>query len=87
MVREQRKAKVLGIGLDSDGEARLTRGRNFELIGGTRDTHESMQEKCIRMDEKLKQRGKELEDLEVQEFLDLTAECKMNMLRPTGKQK
>ncbi|MGB2823722.1 MAG: hypothetical protein WBF17_22260 [Phycisphaerae bacterium] len=81
MVSERRKAKLLGLGLDNDDECvRITRGKNFELRGGSRDTHEGMQEKCVKFNEKLDAKGKELGDLEHREFLDMAAECKMNVL-------
>jgi uncharacterized protein YbbC (DUF1343 family) len=80
MVSERRKAKLLGIGLDhEDDEVRLTRGKNFELVGGSEDTHASMQEKCTKFNEKLDAKGKALEDLEHGEFLDMAAECRMNV--------
>ena len=82
MYREQRRAKLLGFGLDGDEHVRVTRGRNFELHGGSEETHESMQEKCIRFNEKLDARGKELGDLEQAEFLDMAAECKMTVVVP-----
>ena len=41
-----------------------------------------MQEKCIKLNEKLDERGKRLEDLERGEFLDLAAECDMRVKPP-----
>jgi hypothetical protein len=83
VVRRQKKAVLLGLGLDNDdGHVRLTRGRNFHLVGGSQETHEGMQEKCIKLNEKLDQKGKELEDLDGQEFLDMAAECRMNVVPP-----
>ena len=46
---------------------------------GTSETHGEMQEQCIRFDEKIKQRGKELGELDRQEFLDIALECDMNV--------
>jgi hypothetical protein len=81
VVRERSKSKVLGLGLDAkDEHVRITRGKNFELLGGSKDTHEQMQEKCIKLNEKLQERGKELDDLEHQEFLDLASQCQMNVV-------
>ena len=81
MVQERSKAKLLGLGLDNDdGQVRLTRGKNFQLVGGSHDTHRSMQEKCVRFNEKLDEKGKQLEELEKQEFEDLAGECEMNVL-------
>lgn len=79
MVSRIRKASLLGIGLDNDdGQVRLTSGRNFKLVGGSQETHEQMQEKCIKFNEKLDSRGKELGELQRDEFLDLADECGMN---------
>ena len=86
MVQErerQRRRGLLGVGLDNeDGQVRVTRGPNFHLVGGSHETHESMQEKCVRFNEKLDQRGKRLDDLGRKEFLDLAAECEMNVAVP-----
>ncbi len=84
MVRRRGNAKLLGFGLDNDDEKlRITRGENFHLVGGSDDTHKSMQEKCVKFNEKLDAREKDLDDLEHQEFLDLAADCNMNV--PTLK--
>jgi methylase of polypeptide subunit release factors len=83
VVSDRQKAKLLGVGLDNDdGQVRLTRGKNFELVGGSEQTHASMQEKCIKFNEKLDAKGKALESLERQEFLDMAAECRMNVVVP-----
>jgi len=77
------KAMLLGVGLDGeDGHVRATRGENFHLVGGSHETHEQMQEKCIKFNEKLKKREKRLEDLHSKEFLDIAAECQMNVVTP-----
>ena len=81
MARDLRQAKLLGLGLDSDdGHVRLTRGKNFHLLGGSQDTHEKMQESCIRFNEKLDARGKDLAGLEGSELRDLARECDMNLM-------
>ena len=81
----RRKAKLLGVGLDGDDEhVRITRGHNFHLVGGSHETHQNMQDKCIRFNEKLDDKGKELAHLEADEFLELASECEMNVLRPPG---
>lgn len=81
MVEERKKASLLGLGLDGkDGQIRITRGKNFHLLGGSHETHQVMQEKCIKFNEKLDSRGKELEHLEQKEFLDIAAECEMNVV-------
>ena len=81
-----KKTVLLGLGLDNDdGHLRLTRGKNFHLVGGSQDTHNAMQEKCIKFNEKLDTRGKQLENLDSGEFLDLAEECQMNVISPPSK--
>jgi seryl-tRNA(Sec) selenium transferase len=75
------KALLLGVGLDSDGHKRVTRGGNFALVGGSQETHEQMTEKAIKINEKLKARGKQLEEVSREEFDDIAHE--VGLRRPT----
>ena len=50
------KALLLGVGLDSDGHKRVTTGPGLALIGGSKETHEVMTEKAIKIQEKIKAR-------------------------------
>jgi hypothetical protein len=85
--KKAKRAKILGLGLDGeDGIVRVTRGKNFHLLGGSSDTHQSMQEKCLKFNEKLDSKGKELEQLEVKEFLELAAECEMPVAVPRRRE-
>ena len=70
----KRKAALLGVGLDSDGHKRVTTGPNFALVGGTQETHEAMTEQAIKINEKLKERGKRLDDVSHEEFDDIAHE-------------
>ena len=70
----KRKALLLGVGLDSDGKKRITTGPNFALFGGTEETHEQMTEKALKINEKLKARGKQLADVGHDEFDDIAHE-------------
>ena len=76
------KAMMLGVGLDSDGHKRITTGDNFVLAGGTKDTHEEMTEKTIKINEKLKARGKQLETVTREEFDDIAHEVGFKKLPP-----
>jgi hypothetical protein len=71
--KKKAKAIMLGLGLDSDGHKRITTGPNFALLGGTKETHEVMTEKAIKINEKLAARGKELEQVSREEFDDIAA--------------
>ena len=68
-----KKAMMLGVGLDSDGHKRLTTGPNFALVGGSKETHEEMTEKAIKINEKLLAKGKQLEQVTSEEFDDIAA--------------
>jgi hypothetical protein len=72
--KKKRKATLFGLGLDSDGSRRVTTGPNFALVGGTRETHEVMTEKAIKINEQLKARGKQLEEVSREEFDDIAHE-------------
>jgi hypothetical protein len=65
------KAVMLGVGMDSDGHKRVTTGENFALVGGSKETHEAMTEKVIKINEKLAAKGKRLEEVSSSEFDDL----------------
>ena len=69
--KQQRKAMLLGLGLDSDGHKRVTTGPNFALVGGKQETHEEMTEKAIKINEKLTAKGKTLENVSKEEFDDI----------------
>ena len=73
---------MLGVGLDSDGHKRVTRGDNFALVGGSKDTHEQMTEKAIKINEKLKARGKELHEVSGSEFDDIAHEVGLKRSPP-----
>ena len=79
---KKRKALILGVGLDSDGRRRVTTGPNFALVGGTEETHELMTEKAVKLNEKLKQRGKRLEEVSAKEFDDLAGEVGLKPVKP-----
>jgi hypothetical protein len=83
--KKKGKAMMLGVGLDSDGHKRITTGENFALVGGTEETHEVMTEKVIKINEKLKSRGKELETITGKEFDDIAQEVGLKKVAPQKK--
>jgi hypothetical protein len=80
--KKKRKAILLGVGLDSDGHKRLTTGPNFALVGGTEETHAVMTEKAVKINEKLKARGKQLENVSHEEFDDIAHEVGLKPVKP-----
>lgn len=82
--KKKRRAMMLGVGLDSDGHKRVTTGPNFALVGGSEETHDRMTEKAVKINEKLKSRGKELHEVSHEEFDDIAHE--VGLKRAGGKQ-
>lgn len=71
------KALLVGVGLDNkDGHVRVTKGPNFQLVGGSEETHEAMQETAVKFNEELSRRGKRLEDVGPSEFVDLIGKAR-----------
>ena len=85
--KKKGKTVMLGVGLDTDGHKRITTGENFALVGGTEETHEVMTEKIIKINEKLKARGKRLENVSREEFTDIALEVGLKQVPSPGKKK
>jgi hypothetical protein len=67
-----KSAALLGLAFDNDdGHKRLTRGDNFVLYGGSHQTHAVMQETALKINERLDERGKRLEDVSIDELRDI----------------
>ena len=65
-------AALFGLGLDNqDGHKRITTGEKFAILGGSAETHEKMTETVVKTFEELKQRGKELEQVEPTELAEI----------------
>ena len=79
---KKNQAVLLGVGLDSDGHKRVTRGPNFALVGGSQNTHEEMTEKAIKINEKLGAKGKSLETVTREEFDDIAQEVGLKRHEP-----
>jgi hypothetical protein len=70
--KEERIVGFVGVGLDNtDEHKRITRSEHFLLVGGSKDTHERMQDTAIRFSEKLRERGKSLQETPVDEVLEI----------------
>ena len=69
------KAALLGLAFDADdGQKRITRGPNFLLAGGSKETHGMLQETAIKINERLDKAGKQLSDVSVNELRDIVAD-------------
>jgi len=80
MVDRNIKSLLLGLGFDcQDSHCRITRGDNFRLYGGSKDTHSLMQEKAIKFNEQLKQKGKSLDEITRPELMDIAQKIGLKM--------
>ncbi len=70
-MQRKKKSHLLGLGLDGDGQKRITSAENFSIVGGTEETHEIMTETAMKTFEDLKRRGKELEEASPEELSDI----------------
>jgi hypothetical protein len=51
-------ALLLGVGFDAEpGEKRVTKGRDFLMVGGSEETHDRLTEHAIKLNEELDRRG------------------------------
>lgn len=67
-----KRSFLLGLGFDAkDGHKRITKGKNFYIFGGSKQTHQLMQEKCIKFNEELNRRHKTLDDISKDEFYNI----------------
>lgn len=66
------KALLLGLGLDGkDGHIRITKGPNFRLLGGSEDTHATMQDKVMDFNKELGRKKKTLDEINREEFAEI----------------
>lgn len=70
-----KSASLLGIAFDAnDGQTRLTRGKNFAVVGGSEQTHDVMRETAVKINEHVDRSGKRLEDVSINELRDICQE-------------
>jgi hypothetical protein len=67
-----RSAALLGLGFDNhDGHKRFTTGEQFAIVGGSEETHGRMTETVVKTFEELKQRRKQLHQVEPAELAEI----------------
>jgi len=61
--------RLLGVGFDTeDGHTRITKGENHDVLMGSAESHEYLQELIGKIEDELKNRGLTLEDIPPDEF-------------------
>lgn len=68
---------LIGLGFDGDdGHVRISRGKNFYLVGGSEVTHEEMQETALKFNEKVDERGKKLREINGHELDEIVKDLR-----------
>jgi hypothetical protein len=75
--RSRRNRCILGLGLDSDGHARVTRSEHYVLLGGSGETHERMQEEVERFCFSLRRQGTDLQRASPREMLRAVRDARL----------
>jgi len=70
----KKKAHLFGVAMPDDEHKRITQAEKFSIVGGSEEVHETMSEVAIKTFEKLKKKGKELEEVEPKELSDIIIE-------------
>jgi len=75
MKKSREERVIIGCGLDGDGHTRITTGDNFILQGGTKETHERMQEITVKINEKLCRKHKSIDEVSSREVVEIIKEA------------
>ena len=71
----KRIIRLLGVCFDGDdGHVRITEGKDFDVLMGSDESHEYMNELITRIEAELSRRGLNLDQLDPQELGDLLKE-------------
>lgn len=66
---------LLGVGFDGRQDAkRVTRGKNFFLLGGSKHTHRQMVDVALKFNELVDKRGKSIHEVNARELGEITRE-------------
>lgn len=61
--------RLLGVGFDADdGHVRITKGESYDVLMGSEESHEYIQQLIQRIEDELKARSMSLDDLTPEEF-------------------
>lgn len=63
--------RLLGVGFDSeDGHVRITKGENYDVLMGSDESHDYMQQLIQKIEDALKEQNLSLDDLTPEEFAE-----------------
>ncbi|WP_372845479.1 hypothetical protein [Pontiella sp.] len=70
--KSKRIVRLLGVGFDwEDGHVRMTKGESYDVLMGSHESHEYIQQLLQKIEDELKAKGLMLDDLNPEEFSEL----------------
>ena len=70
----RKKGLLVGVRLDrGDGHSRVSRGKDFVALGGTKEAHEHLRETVAGISDEVKRRGREMGEVRREEFREILA--------------
>jgi hypothetical protein len=70
----RKKGLLVGVRLDrGDGHSRVSRGKDFVALGGTKEAHEHLRETVAEISDEVKRRGREMGEVRKEEFREILA--------------
>lgn len=71
--------RLLGVGFDNeDGHIRITQGENYDVMMGSAESHEYMQQLIEKIEQRVFELGKTLEEISPDELVGLVEEVRTN---------
>ena len=76
-VNKKKIVRLLGVGFDAeDGHLRMTKGENYDVLMGSDESHEYIQQFLGKIEAELKAQKLNLDDLSPDEFTEFVASLK-----------
>lgn len=70
----RKKGLLVGVRLDrGDGHSRVSRGKDFVALGGTKEAHEHLRETVAEISDEVKRRGRVVGEVRREEFREILA--------------
>ncbi len=76
----RKKGYLVGVRIDQgDGHRRVSRGKDFVALGGTKEGHEHLRETVSEVSAEVKRRGKDLAEVPGEEFREILDKVRRNV--------
>ena len=70
----RKKGLLVGVRLDKgDGHSRVSKGKDFVALGGTKEAHEHLRETVAEISDEVKRRGREMGEVRKEELGEILA--------------